>query len=189
MQVLPPPGPKRTQQLVLLALLAIGSAIWWYQFRPAPAGAPAPASKSEVKGGAPTGQVVVPQKLKLTRLETVPVAPEAGRNLFSFGQKPAPIRGPAPPPPPPPLPLPPPGPPAVPPVPLQLMGFLVVRDGPWAGQRKANLKDPGSGAVQSALEGDVLDGRYRVVKVGLESVVVEYVDGTGRRTITISGGG
>jgi hypothetical protein len=51
----------------------------------------------------------------------------------------------------------------------------------------AILKDPGSGAVFQALEGQIVDGRYRVVRIGQESVVLCYVDGTGQRTIPIGG--
>lgn len=36
-------------------------------------------------------------------------------------------------------------------------------------------------------EGDIIDGRYRLVRIGVESVVLEYVDGRGRSTIRMSG--
>ena len=36
-------------------------------------------------------------------------------------------------------------------------------------------------------EGDIIDGRYRLVRIGVESVVMEYVDGRGRETIRQSG--
>jgi hypothetical protein len=45
------------------------------------------------------------------------------------------------------------------------------------------LKDPTSGALLHAFEGDVVDGRYRIVKVGQQSVVVSYLDGSGSRTL------
>jgi hypothetical protein len=47
------------------------------------------------------------------------------------------------------------------------------------------LKDLTSGALLTGVEGDVLDGRFRVVKVGVQSVVLSYVDGTGTRTIPL----
>ena len=50
------------------------------------------------------------------------------------------------------------------------------------------LKDPAGNAVFQAFEGDVVDGRYRIVKVGSQSVVVSYVDGSGQRTIGMTGG-
>ena len=36
-------------------------------------------------------------------------------------------------------------------------------------------------------EGDIIDGRYRLVRIGVESVVMEYPDGRGRETIRMSG--
>ena len=36
-------------------------------------------------------------------------------------------------------------------------------------------------------EGDIIDGRYRLVRIGVESVVMEYLDGRGRTTIRLSG--
>ena len=38
-----------------------------------------------------------------------------------------------------------------------------------------------------AHEGDIIAGQYRLVKIGVESVVMEYVDGRGRTTIRLSG--
>lgn len=35
--------------------------------------------------------------------------------------------------------------------------------------------------------GEVLEGRYRVVSIGVESAVLEYVNGTGRETIPLNG--
>ena len=32
-------------------------------------------------------------------------------------------------------------------------------------------------------EGEIIDGRYRLVRIGIESVVMEYPDGRGRTTI------
>jgi hypothetical protein len=36
-------------------------------------------------------------------------------------------------------------------------------------------------------EGEVIAGQYRLVRIGVESVVMEYVDGRGRTTIRMSG--
>jgi len=36
-------------------------------------------------------------------------------------------------------------------------------------------------------EGDVIDGRYRIVSIGVESIVLEHVDGRGRQTIRLTG--
>jgi hypothetical protein len=36
-------------------------------------------------------------------------------------------------------------------------------------------------------EGEILEGRYRVVRIGVESATLEYVNGTGRATIPLNG--
>jgi hypothetical protein len=36
-------------------------------------------------------------------------------------------------------------------------------------------------------EGDIILGQYRIVRIGVESVVVEYVDGRGRQVIPLRG--
>jgi hypothetical protein len=64
-------------------------------------------------------------------------------------------------------------------VPLKAVGFLV-----WpTGELATNLKDSTTGMQYTAFAGTIIDGKYRVVTVGRESAVVEFVDGTGRRTI------
>ena len=35
--------------------------------------------------------------------------------------------------------------------------------------------------------GDIIDGRYRIVSIGVESIVLEHVDGRRRQTIRLSG--
>ena len=114
-------------------------------------------------------------------LEETPRATEIGRNPFSFGTRSAapdqmvrampavnPIgdtsgmpQGP-------------------PPIGLRLAGLMV---SPGTNRTMATLKDPASGGLFHAFEGDIVDGRYRLVKVGTQSVVVSYVDGSGIRTL------
>jgi len=36
-------------------------------------------------------------------------------------------------------------------------------------------------------EGDIIDGRYKIVSIGAESVVVSYADGRGTRRIALTG--
>jgi hypothetical protein len=36
-------------------------------------------------------------------------------------------------------------------------------------------------------EGDIIDGRYRIVRIGAESIELTYLDGRGRQTIRLSG--
>jgi len=82
--------------------------------------------------------------------------------------------GPAPPPPPPP-------PPPVPPIPLKFIG--TVEKG--KGDRIAAFSDCRTQTY--GREGDIVQGQYRLVRIGVESVVMEYLDGRGRTTIRLTG--
>jgi hypothetical protein len=115
-----------------------------------------------------------------------PVAQASDRNPFRFY---------VPPPPPPPVAppgggrgaVPPPvnpepiGPPQPPPIPLKYIGVL---DVPNMG-KLAVFSD--CRTTMRGKEGDIIDGRYRLVRIGVESVVMEYADGRGRTTIRMSG--
>jgi hypothetical protein len=39
----------------------------------------------------------------------------------------------------------------------------------------------------SGRDGEVIEGRFRVVKIQVESAIVEYVDGQGRTTLPLNG--
>jgi hypothetical protein len=88
----------------------------------------------------------------------------------------------APPPPPPP---PPPVPQGPPPIPLKLTS--IIPDPYVPGRSRAYLTDPKSGVVFEAVEGNIVDGRYKLIKVGQTSVVMSYLDGSGQRTINLGG--
>lgn len=187
MNILPPPGPARTRQLTALAVLVVVLAfVAWYVYGGSPTATPAPTSNSASAAtpGSPAagGRVGLPEPLKLAALDHSDESDTEGltRNPFRYGQPPpppAPVYVPPPPPPPPP----PPGPPPIPDIPLQLVGLETLP----GGTRMANLKDPANSAVLSGIEGQVLDGQYRLVKIGLESVVVSYLDGSGRKTLPL----
>ena len=51
-------------------------------------------------------------------------------------------------------------------------------------RRLVTLKDK-SGAVFQAFEDQIVDGRYRLVKVGTQSVVVAHLDGSNPRTLVV----
>ena len=78
-------------------------------------------------------------------------------------------------------PPPPPGPPPPPPISLKFMGTVEK-----PGLTLAALTDC-KGFSYAAREGEVIDGRYRLVKIGVESVILEYSNGTGRVTVRKSG--
>jgi hypothetical protein len=77
-------------------------------------------------------------------------------------------------------PLPPP-PPPIPPIPLKFMGTVERGD-----LKLAALTDC-KGFTYAGRAGETIDGRFRLVSIGVESVVMEYPNGTGRTTIRKSG--
>jgi hypothetical protein len=79
----------------------------------------------------------------------------------------------------PPTPLPPPGPP---PIALKFIGLV---EAPTQGGKLAVLSDGRS--VFHGFEGAIIDGRYRIVRIGVESIEMTYVDGGGRQTIRLTG--
>jgi len=80
------------------------------------------------------------------------------------------------------VPPPPAGPPPPPPIALKYIGMVERENGvKWA------ILSDGKSAPQHGKEGDVIDGRYRIVKIGLESVELTYVDGRGRQTVRLTG--
>lgn len=76
----------------------------------------------------------------------------------------------------------PPGPPPRPPIPLRFIGVV---DKTAHKQKVAVLSD-GRGVFYGA-EGDIIEGRYRIVRIGVESIEMVYVDGRGSQTIRLSG--
>lgn len=116
-------------------------------------------------------------------------APVAERNLFRFEVKAPP---PAPPRPvvaaPPQRVVPtgpqaPQGPPPPPPIPLRFIGLL---NAPAQAGRVAILSD-GRGTVLTGREGDIIEGRYRLLRIGTDNVEMAYTDGRGRQVIRLSG--
>jgi hypothetical protein len=73
------------------------------------------------------------------------------------------------------------GPPPPPPISLKYIGVLETAQG-----RVAVFRDSG-GDIVNGKEGDIIDGRYRLLKIGVESADLAYVDGRGRQTIRLSG--
>lgn len=73
------------------------------------------------------------------------------------------------------------GPPPVPAIPLQLIGFIDLGD-----QRVAAFRDA-HGNTFRGKEGDVLEGRYRLLRIGPNSVDIANLDGSGRQTIRMTG--
>jgi hypothetical protein len=177
---------KTRQQLGLLGLLvALFVVVMFVVSRgEGPAGTSAPPSNQP---GRLTSEPGVPEvaDVNLDALKAAHDAPaDPQRNLFVFRPKaapPAPPRAAAPRTPTlaPPVPT---GPPPPPPIPLKYIGLLE-RGG---GGRVAILSD-GRGSTFHAREGEVIDGRYTVIRIGPDSIDLSYVDGRGRQSLRLSG--
>ena len=190
--------------LGLLAAVLVVLVVWavW----PAASQSPAPSKQVRVqqrpaasetattgRGTGTAGTLPGQLDVRLEALKQPPPSPEAGtsRNPFRFYVKPPP------PPPPPPTPAPPPPPPPVrgepgyveppppppPPIPLKFIGTLEA-----PGKKKQAIFSDGKGAPLYGGEGELILGQYKIVRIGVESVVMEYADGKGRQTIPMRGG-
>jgi hypothetical protein len=73
------------------------------------------------------------------------------------------------------------GPPPPPPIAVKFFGLITVR-----GERVATFSDA-RGNVFHGKEGDIIEGRYRVLRVGTDSVELAYLDGRGRQTLRLTG--
>ena len=176
----------------LLGALAVVLAFVVYRAWPGTSGAPAPASnlrasRTNAMPGAPAPQEGAAD-IRLRSLDGEWPKPAAGeRNLFRFKPK-------APPPPPPApvgapampvatVPSGPPPPPPLPPIPLKCIGVMD-REG---GAGKVAILSDVIGHVSSGAEGATIDGRYKILRIGAESIEMSYLDGRGRQTIRITG--
>ena len=179
---------ERRNQLVLGALAMVLAAVAYQQW-PSTA-VEAPAASNDVQGTARTPAGKPPMTAPDVHLKALgderPKPGEVERNLFRFKPKPAP---------PPPAPVervPPvatapvgPPPPAVPPIALK---FISVVERPERGGEKIALLSDGRGGPSIfGKEGDVIEGRYKIVRIGAESIEVAYLDGHGRQTIRLTG--
>ena len=77
----------------------------------------------------------------------------------------------------------PPPPPPLPPIPLKFIGIV---ESPSTRQKIAVLSD-GRGTSFHGREGDIIEGRYRILRIGAESIEMAYLDGRGRQTIRLTG--
>ena len=194
---------ERRRQIVLGAL-AVALALVVYQAWPRTSAEPSPASNqrrapapaaagtsgknASARGANPPAGPTAPA-VHLEALESEHPKPgPADRNLFRFKPK-------APPPPPPSatkpvdavpvapaIPSGPPPPPPAPPITVKLIGVLDRAD-----KTKVAVLSDGLGQPQIGKEGEVVFGRYRILKIGVESIEMAYLDGRGRQTIRLSG--
>jgi hypothetical protein len=182
-----PPGRPRPWLLVALAVVVAVALISWLPGKSA--APPSTASNPRAPRKAKTADNVQPGDLEV-RLKALteprPDAQSSDRNPFRFYVKPVPpppkvempARGA---PPPPTESIGPPPPPPLPAIPLKYIGLLEEK----GGGKLAAFSDCRS--TMRGREGDIIAGQYRLVRIGNESVVMEYVDGRGRTTIRLSG--
>jgi hypothetical protein len=165
---------------LLLALIAV---LWWRSTADSAGTANAPPTASNTQGrrAATPGDLDVRlDALKAERaapetIERNPFRFEARRNPAEEERRPPPVREPAP------VPEAQAGPPPPPPIPLKFIGII---ESPGVG-RMAALSD--GRHVFHGRVGDIIEGRYRIVRIGVESIVLEYVDGSSQQTIRLSG--
>ena len=74
-------------------------------------------------------------------------------------------------------------PPPPPRIPLKYIGDMADPAAP--GKRIAILSDGRS--AYYGREGDIIEGRYKVMRIGVESIELAYLDGRGRQTIRQTG--
>ncbi len=125
--------------------------------RPAPPEDPAAARRNPFRMGAATPPPA-PEGTLATRLPGKPAGPAT----------PAPT-GPPPPPP-------------VPPIPYRFIGVL----SGVPGQGRIAVLTDGKTVVHGTVN-TVIEGRYRIVQIGEESLQIEHADGSGRQTIRLLG--
>lgn len=185
---------ERTRQLVLgglvIVLIAVLVRLW-----PGTSGAPAPTSNRTGSTGAPqqpqTVTAPAPPGVHLDVLNGERPRPKASeRNLFRFKPKALPPPPPSPAvraePPQPAVPVAPAGPPPPPPLAPITLKFIGVVEATSQGEKIAILSD-GRNAPFYGKEGAIIEGRYRILKIGVESVELAYADGRGRQTIRLTG--
>jgi hypothetical protein len=142
---------------------------------------------AENRGSAASAESVTPVDVNLEALRAEREAPaDGGRDPFSFRPKapPAPQRVPGVAddqvvgPPPPRLPT---GPPPPPPITLKFIGLVQKADG-----TKIAVLSDGKRPI-SGQEGEEIEGRYKILRIGTESIEIAYIDGRGRQTIRLTG--
>jgi hypothetical protein len=175
--------------LILLGVVAVGALLYttWPAAEPKspPSNQGRDARKPQPTTGAP-GSLEV----RLGELKQPPAgSAETTRNPFKFYVKPPP------PPPTPPKPTvtgpPPPTPQSMnpsapnyvpPPITIKFIGVLEKDGSKWA------IFSDGKGQPQWAKEGQTVLGQYKLLKIGVESVTMSYLDGRGVQTIPMRGG-
>jgi hypothetical protein len=174
---------KQARQIwQLVGLLTMLGGVVTYQLWPANTapGGVAPSNQKDVAGAPATLQVAT---VDINRLQTAPQGDTTEkRDPFRFKPKPPPPRPPVQnrPPPIPPVNPGPPAPPrdARPEISLKYLGFAMSPNGVRVAVLQDNARPPVTGK-----QGDVIDGKYRLLRVDANEVELSYLDGARRRRI------
>lgn len=175
-------------------VVVLGLGVWTFWPASTPAPAAAQATQPRARGGRANAQAagggpVDPVKLaELTASAARQEPGGAGRNPFRFQPKvvappPSPIR-PAPPIQAPTAPVIT-GPPSQQQAPIGLKFVGILQRA--SGVKWAVLTDGKSPTPMYGKDGDIIDGRYLIVKIGAESIEMSRTDGTGRQVIRLTG--
>jgi hypothetical protein len=186
-----PSGRPHPALLVALAAAVLLLVVWWTSGKSAAPAAVASKPRVAAKPGTPPA-ATADLDVRLEELKNPrPASGGGNRNPFRFYTPPPapppaatakPVRSPLPQPegPPPPT-----GPPPPPPIPLKYIGLMEGVPGVPGPGKVAAFSD--CRTTMRAREGEIIAGQYRLVRIGVESVVLEYVDGRGRTTVRMSG--
>jgi hypothetical protein len=176
------------RQVVLLGILVavLLVIVWWNLVVPAaPVAAPIAAGSGRAPAANVPGRPSASGRVEVLRLASITAQkpqPEGGeRDPFHFGERPAPPtehRAGAAAPSRPQMPT---GPPPPPPITLKFIGLVDTAD-----QRKIAVLSDGQNVFYGR-EGEVVEGRYRIKRIGAESIEMTWADGTGHQVIRLSG--
>ena len=180
-------GRPRPALLIALAIAVAGLLVWWTMSGNPAVPAAGPSTPRVPAKGQATASPGEDLEVRLDALAAPrPSADGGNRNPFRFyTPPPPPVRAVAPPPVAsrpeagPPVPT---GPPPPPPIPLKYIGLIEA--GPGQG-KVAAFSD--CRTTMHGREGEIIAGQYRLVRIGVESVELEYVDGRGRTRVRMSG--
>ena len=177
--------PERRRQILLVLLAAALAAVIYVEWPQTADRATATSNRPGAARPAAVASGTTAPDVHLKSLEAEHTKPgDVERNLFKFRPKPSPPPAPRPTVAMPPQTVPsgPPPPPPLPPIALKFIGLLETGNA----QRIAVLSD-GRGAPLYGKEGDTVLGQYKILRIGIESIELAYLDGRGRQTIRLSG--
>jgi hypothetical protein len=185
-------GSGQRQGVALGALLVALVGVLWWSLSGSDAPGPTAALRSTPRRVPPTARarstadITGVERVRLDALAVAHAGPEAGRRdpfRFVVARPPAPVNIVTPTPAPgspggPPLVQ---GPPQPPPMMLKFIGVLKS-----TGKSTIAVLTDGKDVFYGR-EGDTIEGRYRIERIGVESIEMAWADGRGRQVIRLSG--